>query len=814
MPKIIEVEIEVGSRQALASVNDLKTAAQQLEEQLSSTQFGTAEFNRLSSQLKSVRNELKDVDATLEGLDKEQRATALVDTFNGLTGAVGAVSSAFIAFGADATAIEDAEKKLLGVIGVVSGLRDASNGLVAAGKLFGPTFAKVGESIQAGFTAGATGAQTFKAALISTGIGAAVIAVGFLTEALIKLAGSEDDAAESAKKLEEALSGILRTYSVERTTIQTNLQIKLKQAEFDKKSATEITAIKKKAIQDQIDVANKEVEALNALRSIRQKEIFEQESDADKRKELLDKQFGANSAFQQASYRLGDELAKLNAQLQIEDLDLKIKIQAQKEKVDLKEIDRLKTNVNAKRTQYDLDIQALQKRREEEKDIALKAGKDTEGIDVKFNALELERAKQLGKDLKKEVEDSQKRSNDKTEELLNERNNIVNNANSILNKTNIDAIRQQNEATLKSNKDTVEQIQQNLKNNVESAERTLEVGTSIYSELIGEYKDLNANNYGEIFDDQATFYGDLIKALEKYGVDTKNLTKEQIRERGFNLFKAQEDTQLATDQYYKNAIELLKTNFSSETELIDRLEKERQAKFDENQKKKLDKAVENGKKEIEVTENTEKKKSETIQFYSQKGLEFSKVISDGLFALEQQRLQQEQTIRLDRAEQAGASEAELFELRKKAFEENKKLALSQAYVTNSLAILQAFASQFVPGDPSSLGRAAIAAGIAAATGALQIALIQNQTFEGQGGGTGSSSGSTGINVLGGGGGTGTVLPQRVLAPTTQGTGENFQDTATGGFGGGSQFVVKTYVLTGDINEAQTADRKLQEKREL
>ena len=176
----IVVEVEVGSKQALTSLNSLKTAATQLEDALSNAEFGSAEFSRLSTQLKGVRNELKDFDAQLEGLDKEQRATALVDTFNGLTGAVGAVSSAFIAFGANSEKIENAEKKLLGVIGVVNGLRDVSNGLVAAGKLFGPTFQAVGDSIKAGFIAGATGAQTFRAALISTGIGAFTVAVGLL----------------------------------------------------------------------------------------------------------------------------------------------------------------------------------------------------------------------------------------------------------------------------------------------------------------------------------------------------------------------------------------------------------------------------------------------------------------------------------------------------------------------------------------------------------------------------------------------------------------------------------------------------------
>jgi len=213
----IVVEVEVGSKQALTSLNSLKTAATQLEDALSQAEFGSAEFSRLSTQLKSVRNELKDFDAQLEGLDKEQRATALVDTFNGLTGAVGAVSSAFIAFGANSEKIENAEKKLLGVIGVVNGLRDVSNGLVAAGKLFGPTFQAVGDSIKAGFTAGATGAQTFKAALISTGIGAFTVAVGLLIANFDKLAEYFSGVSAEQKAFNDTLQEGVQA-SIEQTT--------------------------------------------------------------------------------------------------------------------------------------------------------------------------------------------------------------------------------------------------------------------------------------------------------------------------------------------------------------------------------------------------------------------------------------------------------------------------------------------------------------------------------------------------------------------------------------------------------------------
>ena len=177
--KVYSIRID-GVDKAVNNINDLETGVRQLEEELKGTQIGSAEFKQLSSELVKSKSKLKDFELQLEGLDKEQRATALVDSFTGLTGAVGAVSSAFIAFGAESEQIENAERKLLGVIGVVSGLRDASNGVVATQKLLANSNINLAKGFKTAFTSGITGAKGLKVALVSTGIGALVVAVGLL----------------------------------------------------------------------------------------------------------------------------------------------------------------------------------------------------------------------------------------------------------------------------------------------------------------------------------------------------------------------------------------------------------------------------------------------------------------------------------------------------------------------------------------------------------------------------------------------------------------------------------------------------------
>ena len=211
-----EVDVDVNYK----SVEDLKKELKTLEEEFETVSVGSKRFNELGNAIKKTRSELKDIDLQFEGLDKEQRATALVDTFNGLTGAVGAVSSAFIAFGASSEEIENAERKLLGIIGVVSGLRDVSNATVAATKLFGPTFSALGDSIKTAFTTGTTAAKAFKISLASLGIGLLIIAVDQLIANWDKftemLGFTTDKQAELNKKIEEAEMAVVgQTYALD-----------------------------------------------------------------------------------------------------------------------------------------------------------------------------------------------------------------------------------------------------------------------------------------------------------------------------------------------------------------------------------------------------------------------------------------------------------------------------------------------------------------------------------------------------------------------------------------------------------------------
>lgn len=293
------IDVAVNSK----SVNELEQDLQTLEAQFKQLKIGDPGFTELGNKIKGVRSQLKDVELQFEGLDKEQRATALVDTFNGLTGAVGAVSSAFIAFGASSEAIEEAEKKLLGVIGVVNGLRDVSNSFVAANKLLGSSF-------KAAFTTATGAINVTRVALAGLGIGAIIFAVTELADAFdlfgTKAAEANDKAARSLSNFETATKNAI-------SVIKDKGDIAVAQAELEGKSEEDLLAIKKQSINDQLA-------ALDALAGKQTKDFLRRQQEADGDQKLLreindefSKQAQSNAAIQSA----------LNKELELLDINFK-----------------------------------------------------------------------------------------------------------------------------------------------------------------------------------------------------------------------------------------------------------------------------------------------------------------------------------------------------------------------------------------------------------------------------------------------------------------------------------------------------------
>jgi len=779
--KNVKVNIDINNN--LKSVEDLKLELRALEAEFETLSVGSTKFNELGNTIKKTRSQLKDIELQFEGLDKEQRATALVDTFQGLVGAVGAVSSAFIAFGGESKAIDEAEKKLLGVIGVVNGLRDVSNSLVAAGKLLGPTFTSIGSQIQAGFTAGATGAQTFKAALISTGIGAFVIAVGLLVDALIESASAAGDAEAATERYGDALAGLNRQFSVERQNIQETTALDLKDAELRGASIEELSNIRKKALKDQLTIVDEEVTALNKLRVERLKEIRETvkgaEEQAKARKALGDE-------ISKQGQRLGDEQSKLNNQLDLEDKDLAIK---QRDRAKKLAEDRKKFRIDSEK---DL-ISALQSLRLSE----AKTEEEQARVTLLNELANLETARKAKVAEANNLGLSVLKINQTYDALNEEARNKFNDTIAKIDKAAADKRFADSQAANEKQLNSIDSYYSRLLTGVEQVVDDIAVTQNILSEK--QFEDINTfitkalgqttevlNKQNQELEDAGDKQNQILKQRSeaRLRLTVTLLEDEQLKRKA--VFDKQLQDESLTEEQRKVIQEAAATDFQA---------------FQDRKKAAIEKTA----REIIAIDNetTQAQKDNTlslIQFTQQSFTDLFSVLRD-----------------LNEAN-AGATEAE----QRKAFEQNKNFATAEAVINTLLTVTRIFAN--AAANPKSVlfpAQPYIEAGIAAATGFATVAKIRSAQFGGAAGGGGSAGGSAG-SVSGGGGsnilnpfaseGGGTnVLPPRLAPPSggSQGVKAGNDPQSVGNIP-----IVRAYVLAGDVTDAQTADAKLNQKRQF
>lgn len=188
MAKTIDVNIDIDVD--YRSIEDLKKEIQTLETEFNTLSVGSEKWKELGNQIKAARTRLKDIDLQFEALDAEQRGAAIVDSFRGVVGIFEATGGALAALGIESDALEDIEKRVLGLAVAANGLRDLSDGIIGFRKVLPgvkDSVTGLGNSIKGAFTTGTGAVNNFRVALASIGIGVAIAAVMALVEAFDQL---------------------------------------------------------------------------------------------------------------------------------------------------------------------------------------------------------------------------------------------------------------------------------------------------------------------------------------------------------------------------------------------------------------------------------------------------------------------------------------------------------------------------------------------------------------------------------------------------------------------------------------------------
>jgi hypothetical protein len=150
-------------------------------------------------------------------------------------------------------------------------------------------------------------------------------------------------------------------------------------------------------------------------------------------------------------------------------------------------------------------------------------------------------------------------------------------------------------------------------------------------------------------------------------------------------------------------------------------------------------------------------------------------------------------------QQISRNEAKLIEeqnkMKEKAFKRDKAFRISMGLIDTASSTLKAFGSQIIPGDPTSLVRAKIAAKLAAVFGLAQVAAIASQSFVPQ------ASPSPNLTAQTPGGGAGAEPQFNVIGATGQ-------NQLAAAIAATQQQPVKAYVVSNDVTTAQSLDRNI------
>jgi hypothetical protein len=225
---------------------DVKPLKKQLREATQELQVARQKYGEFSDEavnaaqkVAGIRDEIDAANEAAQLFDPGKRFQALTTAATTAAGGIAAVQGAMALFGNQSEEVEKALLKVQGAMALSQGLSQLKD------------IGKVGEQLSITFKGLTAGANTFKKALISTGIGALVVAVGLLVaywEDIMALVGgvsseqkklneqTQKDLAANQEKL-EAIDGQTNQLKLQGKSEEEILQLKMAQTDEAIKSA-------------------------------------------------------------------------------------------------------------------------------------------------------------------------------------------------------------------------------------------------------------------------------------------------------------------------------------------------------------------------------------------------------------------------------------------------------------------------------------------------------------------------------------------------------------------------------------------------
>lgn len=182
---ILDADVKPLKKQLREATQELQVARQRYGE-------FSDEATRAAQKVATIRDSIEDANEAAQLFDPGKRFQALTTAASTAAGGIAAVQGAMALFGGESEEVEKALLKVQSAMALSQGLSQLKD------------IGKVGEQLKISFKGLTTGVNGFKKALITTGIGALVVAVGLLVTYWEDILGLVNGVGSEQKKLNEA----------------------------------------------------------------------------------------------------------------------------------------------------------------------------------------------------------------------------------------------------------------------------------------------------------------------------------------------------------------------------------------------------------------------------------------------------------------------------------------------------------------------------------------------------------------------------------------------------------------------------------
>jgi hypothetical protein len=319
--KVIGLRIQLnGLNTVITDIKTLENEIRKAKEDLKEVEIGGPIFNQLAKEISQAETKLIGLQDAAKGISKEKTLEGFGKLGAGISSSFAAATAAVSLFGKESESVQKAATQAQNLLTIALSIRGIAEVKTGA-QIVAKTIAEKASTAATLATNGAT--KALYATMAANPYGLILVLVGALVTAYLTLTSATYDAEAAQESYNKVLEDTLYQYDLERAEISSNLALKLKTAELEGKSITEIAALKKQANLDTIALIDREVDDLVRLRIERQKEISKNITDEKERKTAIQK---LSEDFAKEGRRLGLERYKLEQQIKLDEIDLQIQL--------------------------------------------------------------------------------------------------------------------------------------------------------------------------------------------------------------------------------------------------------------------------------------------------------------------------------------------------------------------------------------------------------------------------------------------------------------------------------------------------------